>query len=959
MSSAFQSDTANKSSLSESERQLQLVLDHSPDMMAFIKVEPGPVFRVVSINEKYLAGVRSGGFNLAREDLVGKTLEEVFGKVQASPELIKEMVSRYQRVVVTLQPHRFEEVVETPQGRYYGESLLLPGIDGDGRCGFIYYSSRDITERKSAEKKLQRLNRLYAVSSSINQAIVRIREVNKLYEQACRIAVEEGGLKMAWLGLLDPVRGIIKPVASWGFDRGYTDTITISNKDAPDGRGPGGRAIRSGECAFSNDIAKDENFAWRSEALDRGYRSCAVFPLKSKGIVTGFLAIYADQVSYFKEEELRLLTALAENISFAIESREQEAEKERVERALRKNEEELRVTFENAGISIALVDNAGRLVKCNPALQKFVGYSEAELREMSIADITHPDDMQTDWSLYQELMEGKRDHYEIEKRYFHKNGEIKWGRLTVSVVRGADQQPQYSIGMVEDVTEYRQREQKLREQAALLDKAQDAILVRNMEDVVLYWNKGAERLYGYTADQAVGRKIKELIYKNKEASVLSEARSALFSKGEWHGEISQVTKDGREVLVEARWTLMRDEQGQPHSVLAINTDITERKKLESQFLRAQRMESIGTLAGGIAHDLNNVLAPILMSCELLELEVKEPELRDVVTIIKTGAKRGAELVKQVLTFARGVEGRRLALQPKHLIHEVEQMMRETFPKSIQVRVLLSPDLPMVSGDPTQLHQVLLNLCVNARDAMPMGGQLTLRAESVWRDENQAMSGAHSQAREYVVIRVADSGTGIAPEIREKIFDPFFTTKEVGRGTGLGLSTTLAIVKSHDGFMNVASEPGQGSTFEVYLPALRAAPGTMARPAESESPRGNGEMILLVDDEPSILKITKRALEGYGYRVLTAENGNQAITLYRQHAGEIAVVVTDMMMPLMDGPATIHALRSMNAGVKVIASSGLSTTDSTHRAQEMKVPFLAKPYKAEVLLKALKSLITKK
>jgi two-component system cell cycle sensor histidine kinase/response regulator CckA len=284
------------------------------------------------------------------------------------------------------------------------------------------------------------------------------------------------------------------------------------------------------------------------------------------------------------------------------------------------------------------------------------------------------------------------------------------------------------------------------------------------------------------------------------------------------------------------------------------------------------------------------------------------------------------------------------------------MMKETFPKSIQVHTMLSPDLAMVLGDPTQLHQVLLNLCVNARDAMPMGGQLTLRAENAWLDENEAMTGTHPKTKEYVMIRVVDTGTGIAPEIREKIFDPFFTTKEVGKGTGLGLSTTLAIIKSHGGFMDVSSEPGRGSTFEVYLPAQRAVPRATVRPREVEAPRGNGEMILLVDDEPSILKITKRTLESYSYQVLTAENGMEAVTLYRQHAREIAVVVTDMMMPIMDGPATIHALRSMKVDVKVIASSGLSTADSMHRALELGVQFLAKPYKAEALLNALKSLI---
>jgi PAS domain S-box-containing protein len=506
------------------------------------------------------------------------------------------------------------------------------------------------------------------------------------------------------------------------------------------------------------------------------------------------------------------------------------------------------------------------------------------------------------------------------------------------------------IGISSDITQRKLAEQKLREQATLLDKAQEAILVRDLDHRILYWNKSAERLYGWKAEEVLGQSIRELLY--KDPASFSAATQAALERGEWVGEIQQYNREGRPLTIEGHWTLVRDEQGRPQSILAINTDITERRRLEQQVLRAQRLDSIGTLAGGIAHDLNNVLAPILMSVELLRSQEKDPRRQDILATMEASARRGADMVRQVLSFARGVEGSHAPVQTDQLLADLEKIANETFLKTIRVVRGVPDDLWNVMGDATQLHQVLLNLCVNARDAMPGGGTLTLSAANTWVDEAAAARMVGLRPGPYVHIQVQDTGTGMSPEVQERIFEPFFTTKEVGKGTGLGLSTSLAIVQSHGGFLRVESDPGSGSVFHVHLPAHAVSEPHEAS-SEQDLPRGNGETILLVDDESSIRRTTGQALETFGYRVLTAADGAEALAVYAARGGEIDIVLTDMMMPLMDGASMIQALRRMNAGVRIIASSGLNVAGMVTRAAEAGVhTFLAKPYTTESLLKTL-------
>ena len=551
-----------------------------------------------------------------------------------------------------------------------------------------------------------------------------------------------------------------------------------------------------------------------------------------------------------------------------------------------------------------------------------------------------------------ELLAGRRETFVLEYPC-HSPTEPRWFKLRATRFTGGRQGAVISH---QNITERKLAEDASRDSEARFRQLAEGInqvfwLYDLAQQRVMYVSPAYERIWGRPGAGLLANADDWLEGVHPDDRKRAKEHTAKVADDETFDQVYRVIRpDGGERWVHDRGFPVRDEQGKVVRIAGLAEDITEQRKLEAQFLRAQRMESIGTLAGGIAHDLNNVLAPIILSVDLLRSNLT-PERRD--TLLKTvesSAQRGAGMVKQVLMFARGVDGDRVLLNPKYVLQENERIIHETFPRTIEIATEVAPDCSPVLGDVTQLQQVLLNLCVNARDAMPQGGRLTLTATNVNVDAHYAGMNPGATPGPHLLLQVTDTGEGIPQAIINKIFDPFFTTKEMGKGTGLGLSTVQAIVKSHGGFVHVYSEPKRGTTFKIYLPA-----GSQAAPEKPSDgpvvlPRGQGELILVVDDEETIRQVTKNTLEAFGYRVLVAQDGAEAIALFAQHQEDVALVLTDMMMPVLDGASAIHIINRIRPGTRVIATSGIASgLDFPKNLPDTVKHRLSKPYTADKLL----------
>ncbi len=508
------------------------------------------------------------------------------------------------------------------------------------------------------------------------------------------------------------------------------------------------------------------------------------------------------------------------------------------------------------------------------------------------------------------------------------------------------------FGAIQDITDRKKAEEDIKrseEQFRLIsENVTDMIVVLDLQGKQIYNSPSYKSLFDSSELKEGTDFFKEIHIDDREKvrKVFQETvQTGIGSRVEY----CLMPHSGIPCFVESQCSVIQDDTGNIAQVIVVSRDITEKKKLENQFLRMQRMESIGTLAGGIAHDLNNILSPILLSVTVLSRKLLDPQSQKMLSILEASTKRGSELIKQVLSFARGVEGEFTGVQTRHIIDEIGKIIIQTFPKSISLRINAAKNLPTVFADATQLHQVLMNLCVNARDAMPNGGKIEIEAETIVLDEQYVRMNIEAKLGHYVVITVRDQGTGMPPAILQRIFEPFFTTKEIGKGTGLGLSTVVTIIKSHNGFVNVYSEVGHGTTFKIYLPAQEGT--QVLEPNEKmKYELSNGELILVVDDEESIREITRVTLEAHGYSVLTAADGTEAVSAYATHGSKIALVITDMMMPYMDGIATIRAIQKMNPKVKAIAVSGLKQDGDI--VNQENVSFLHKPYTSEKLINVI-------
>ncbi|AFY56369.1 PAS domain S-box [Rivularia sp. PCC 7116] len=835
-------------------------------------------------------------YNIKAADFIGRSLKDVYQYrwlKEEDRQFAKESLSRsawWQGENIHVKKNGEEIYVELSVSllkNHRGEQIGLLAV------------IRDITKRKQAEEKLRQTEDL----------LQEAERIAKIGSWSWDLAKNESWWSRELYRFTNRNKGNSKP-----------NVATISQFIHPADRE---RINKLTLNAIEKGIPYETEFRFICSDGSIGYAfSCGKVEKDEKGNIVRFYGISKDVTEY-----------------------------KQAEAALRESEERFRIMADTAPVMIWMSGCDKLYHYFNAKWLEFTGKTlEHELGNGWTQGV-HPDDRQRCIEIYVNSFDA-RQAFSMEYRLQNKHGEYRWVLDKGTPRFDADENFVGYIGSCIDITERKQAEEKIAQQAVLLDVATDAILLRSVAGEILYCNQSAERMYGWTADEAVGKKADELLYK-EVTQELTEALQEVGRSGSWQGELHKITKQGREITVASRWTLVSDEAGNPKSILTVDTDITEKKLLESQFLRAQRLESLGTLASGIAHDLNNMLTPILAIAQLLPLKLGHVDdtSKEMLQMLEANTKRGANLVKQVLSFARGNEGKRTVLQVKHLLKDIEQFAKGTFPKSITIERNLPRDLWTVSADATQLHQVFMNLVVNARDSMPEGGTLSIEAENKFIDESYAKMNIEAQVGSYVLVTIADTGIGISPQIIDRIFDPFFTTKQVGEGTGLGLSTVLGIVKNHGGFIEVSSKIDSYTQFKVYLPSIEDKASVI--PENKQFPSGNNELILVVDDEAGICEIIKTTLETYNFRVITAKDGIEALAIYVQRKKEINIVLIDIMMPLMDGETAIRTLQQINPQVKIIAMSGLLSNETLAEANgNIFQAFLSKPFSASELLNAL-------
>ncbi len=615
------------------------------------------------------------------------------------------------------------------------------------------------------------------------------------------------------------------------------------------------------------------------------------------------------------------------------------------ESALRMSEERYRAIFDTASVGIDVVDREGRFLQVNDALAIMLGYTKGELLGLTLFDITHPEDREASHNKLRQIVSEKIGSYRFERRFLTKDRRVLWGDVSASAVRDPEGGHLTAIGVISDLTERILAEAERRRLASAIEQAAEAVVITDVGGAIQYVNPAFERITGYTRDEALGQNPRLLKSGQHDKSFYRLLWDTVKKGNTWSGRLINKKKDGSVYYEEGTISPVKDPSGKITNFVAVKRDITEHLELSNQLFQAQKMEAIGTLAGGIAHDFNNLLQVVLGYSELLlgDRTAGDRDYEDLQKV-RHAAGSGADLVRNLLTFSRKIEPNPIAVNLNRQLKHVQKLLERTLPKMIDIRLELAPDLKRIHVDPGQMDQILMNLAVNARDAMGEEGSLTIRTENVTLDEEYCRLHAGATPGNYVLLSVSDTGQGIDRETQAHIFEPFFTTKEVGRGTGLGLAMVYGIVKQHGGHVACYSEVGLGTTFRVYLPVYSAEEEVVPE-SWGQMPAGGTETILLVDDEDLVRQLGERILVKSGYSVLAAANGTEALEIYTREKDRIALVILDLMMPKIGGKDCLERLLKIDPRVKVLVATGYAADAVTRACVELGAKgFVPKPFR---------------
>jgi hypothetical protein len=810
----------------------------------------------------------------------------------------------------------------------YAESLVL--------------SEKALQEKVSQLSKKERYEKIIntvsqSVHSSINADEVMVNAVNALAENIDYV-------EMVSIFMIEGEDLVLK--AEHGFPDWFRERVKRVRRP----RGLMWKTVMERKTVYIPDTEYET--ALGPAGREAGVKSYAGLPVGLGEETIGCINVSSLKKDVFSEDELNLLEIIREQIETAILNAKH-AE------ALKMSEERYQILAEILPIGIFRTDKEGVGVYVNNKLCEITGLTKEDAFGEGWKQKVHPEDRERVVSKWTAAVKARMPAKE-EYRFVRPDGKTVWVFAESIPDIGDDGEFKGYVGTLTDITERKLSEGKIRFQASLLDQVRNSVIATDLDENIIYWNKYAEEIYQWKEEEVLGKHVIDVVVPEEFRKGVGEMMRSTADTGHWEGDVLGKKKDGTTFPVYLVLSAVRDDNGKVIGCVGVGADITEKKMLERRLLRAQRLESIGTLAGGIAHDLNNILQPIMLSIQLLKPGISGEKYERILNVVESSAERGADLIKQVLSFARGVDSTKQSLNVKYLISDVLKIMKETFPKSIEIKTYTDGEIRNISGDYTQLHQVLLNICVNARDAMQAGGELSISTRNVSTGEDDGGDYYGMEPGEYVEITISDTGSGIPPEVMDKIFDPFFTTKAQDKGTGLGLSTAYGIIKEHGGHIHAESVIGRGSKFIICLPAIPAKTQPESGAYEDmDVATGTGETVLIVDDEPAVLDITRAILEEFGYKVLTANNGHEALDVISDSKKRIDAAIVDMMMPVIGGKTVIRSLKKKRPSLKIIIASGYQKEHELVTMDENPADaFLNKPYSAETLLRTVDEVLHK-